>query len=253
MSCVKEIPCNIAPASVLTYLGGAQFGMEDTPHPSSCYLCLVQKQYARTTSCPTNWPDGTIYGTPQPNWKGHGTSIWLMNHGPEPEDVEAALVSAREWFQGARGSEPHGHYKLRQYGGHWGLERFEAAKTIPFPLSNAITMMTDDAAKWFFDPEKMLDDPIPYRRDIPDEEVRRRIAGYQHFIDKETQRAINQKMYLPLPSLVELPYEQQRRLVQWWDALWLDFLDFHSGWRWTPRLGFWQAAETVYPLSKKSG
>lgn len=252
MSCIQEIPCNITPTSVLTYLGAAQFGLEDTPDPSACYLCLSQKQYSRTVPCLSHWPDGDVYGVPQPGWKGHGTSIWIMNHGPVPEDVEAALASAREWFQGVRGGEPRGHYKLQLYGGHWGLERFEAAKTIPFPLSNGIAWKANDAVMWFFDPERMLEDPIPYRRDISDEETRRRIEGYQYFIDRETQRALNQKTYRELPPLRELPYEQQRRLVQWFDRLWNDFLDFHPDWRWTPALGFWRAAETIYPLTEEA-
>jgi hypothetical protein len=173
-----------------------------------------------------------------------------MKHVEDPEsDLPAALIQAKEWFGGCYPAEGgRGHFTLKDYQGHWALERFLAAKTVPFALSNAMVAITDDAVRWFFDPSKMLDDPAPLHREIGAEEIKRRLEAYQSFIDKETRRPWNQQNFEVLPPLTELPPEQQRRLVGWWERLHFDFLDMHPDWRWTPQMGFWKTGERIFPL-----
>lgn len=240
MSCFPELRCNVG------HFYSPWYTSEE------CFLCGIQKSGCKTTGCGQNWPPGAGYGQPTDAWIGHGTQIWLLTHGADgvaPQNIDTALMFAKDWFRGQPPNfDGRGHYTLRCYGGHWALERFLSAQTIPFALSDAMMRKTDDAVRWFFDTDAMLDDPVPYRRDIMETEIAERIQGYQDFIDKETRRPWNQERYLVLPPLRELPYEQQRRLVGWWDRLWWDFLDLHPDWRWTPLLGFWQVGERIFPL-----
>lgn len=197
--------------------------------------------------------------------KGHKTKVWLLNHGG-PDDGQVTLPGAihlaRSFFFGpgfggfgASDDLPRGHFVLRYYtdeahdDGHWGLEAFDASDTVPFGLASAMTSITHEAVLWFFDSERVLSDPAPCRRELSPEEIRERLEGYQKWIDVETNREYNQTRYRALPPLTELPEEQQRRLVQWWDRLWFDWLDLHREWRWTPMLGFWRPEhEVIYYL-----
>jgi hypothetical protein len=194
---------------------------------------------------------------------GHKTKVWILNHGG-PEDGFATLPGglhlARSYFFGESygGPDlspefPRGHFTLRYYteegheDGHFGLEMFDASDTVPFALADAMMWVTQDAIQWFFDPEKMISDPLPYRRQISQEEITERLRGYQYYIDVETRRDYNRTV-LPLPSLTELPEEIQRRLVQHWDRLWWDWLDLHPDYCWIPMLGFWHADEMIFYL-----
>ena len=237
MSCEPDIPCNVG-SYYTQYLWDVD-----------CLLCSFQKGGCKATACGQNWPVGQVYGDPTKNWIGHGTRVWLLKHGEDPHDkLSESLILAKDYFRGEHGFDGRGHFTLRNYNGHWALERFLPAQTIPFALSNAMAMKTQEAVRWFFDTEAMLSDPGPGLRAVGAEEIAQRINGYQIFIDKETARPWNKEKYLVLPPLCELPEEQQRRLVYHWERLWWGFLDRHPAWRWTPSLGFYKADEEIWPL-----
>jgi hypothetical protein len=174
--------------------------------------------------------------------------VWLLKHVDDPEPlIREALIRAKEWYWGNPPNfDGRGHFVLRNYDGHWALERFLSSQTMPFSLSNAMAFVANEAVQWFFDPSKMLPDPEPHRRQIGWDEIIERIAGYQYFIDKETRR--QWQNLEALPPLCKLPFEQQHRLVHTWDQIWWGWLDRHPAWRWTPALGFYRADEKVYPL-----
>lgn len=243
MSCSPDLRCNV---------GNYYQPWFD---PANCLLCGFQRNGCKTTSCGQSWPPGTVYGEPTKDWVGHGTKVWLMQHGGDPHpQIHEALIQAKDWFRREPNFTGMGHFTLRDYGGHFALEGFAPAQTIPFALSNAMMRKTDEAVRWFFDTDAVLDDPTPYRRwgstvpGISKEEIAVRLDGYQFFIDKETNRSWNQTNFLALPPLRELPEEQQRRLVQWWDRFWFDWLEMHREYRWTPMLGFWKRDEEIFPL-----
>lgn len=234
MSCVKEIPCGLT---------------RFANHQRGCQFCGMVQNGTRSTGCGQAW----FTQAPREEWWGHGTDIWLMDHGHASEEgLSEALTKAREWFTQALGSDGRGYFVVRDYDGHAALELFRPAKTIPLPLSDAIAEITHEAALWFFDLKRLLPDPEPYYHELGEEEIERRLRAYQYWIDKETGRSWNQMRYKILPPLVELPEEQRKRLVGWWDRLWFDFLGQHPDWRWTPALGFWKAAETIYPLTEEA-
>ena len=245
MSCSPDLRCNV----------GNLYHPFTEGYPVGCILCGYQASGCKTTACGQSWPPGTVYGEPTKDWVGHGTKIWLLQHGGDPHPkINESLILAKDGFRGEPGFTGAGHFTLRDYGGHWALERFLPAQTIPFVLSNAMARKVDEAVRWFFDTDAMLDDPVPYRRwgsavpGISKEEIAERLDGYQFFIDKETNRSWNQEKFLVLPPLRELPEEQKRRLVQWFDRLHFDFLDLHPDWRWTPMMGFYKVGEEVFRL-----
>lgn len=234
MSCVQEIRCGLT-----QFLNNSE----------GCQLCGMRHNNVRATGCGRAWSATS----PRDTWWGHGADIWLMEHGtPSEEDIQAALAEAREWFCASPLHDGRGHFKLRDYDGHAALELFKPTHTIPIPLSDALAGITDEACLWFFDPERMLPDPAPYRREIGAGEISERLRGYQFFIDKETDRSWNLTRYSKLPPLWDLPEEQQVRLVQWWDRLWHDWLGQHCNWGWSEEVGFWEAGERIYPLTEKS-
>lgn len=232
MSCVKEIPCGLT-----------RFLRSDP-----CQLCGMVENGNRATGCGQAW----YTQHPQEMWWGHGTDIWLMEHGAaSEEDIAAALVQARERFTQAPNNDGRGYFVVRDYNGHAALELFRPAKTIPLPLSDAIAQITHEATLWFFDRAKTLPSAKPFRHPLTRVEILQRVRAYQFWIDKETNRSWNQEKYKILPPLWELPEEQRRRMVRWWNRLWFDWLEQHPAWRWTPKLGFWKVAEKIYPLAEK--
>ena len=241
MSCNPTIPCSVPLA----------------PPPGdglSCGACLNPQFMV----CPFVYdddddsslaPESVINCVPI---KGHATGIWVLNHGPEPEGVEANIGMAREWLENwssiqKTAQDLRGHFTLRSYAGHWGLEIFKARLTVPHPLAVAMARITSEATMWFLDPGRLLPEPDTSYREIGDDEVKERIDGYQKFLDKEAVRMVTHGYSVP-PALRELPWGQQQWLVTHWDNLWFGFLDLHSEYRWTPSMGFWVVTETVFPL-----
>lgn len=114
-----------------------------------------------------------------------------------------------------------------------------ACKSVPKKIADDMAAACQEAVRWFHESTHVFlgDSSV---RNVPDEEVRERVAGYQEELDKEWRRVIG----IPWSSLSqkitgldvlryelsEMPFARQRALVERWERAWTNWLEAHPGW-----------------------
>lgn len=120
--------------------------------------------------------------------------------------------------------------------------------TIPQELADAWTDIMTEAVRAFHEPDFEMLPAMDYIDDLSDEDVKKRIAGYQKGYDLEYTRRVMVSYYgyaqkdfdegTQSYEFAALPWPLQRAVVSHWDKLHTEFLRAHKGLCYSHALGY---------------
>lgn len=120
--------------------------------------------------------------------------------------------------------------------------------TIPQELADTWTEVMIEAVRAFHEPDFMILPAVDYIDNLSDEDVKKRIRGYQRGYNMEYMRRVEMTMYGLKQNdfdndtlgyeFAQLPWPLQRSVVSHWDRLHMEYLRAHKGLFYWPDIGY---------------